>query len=195
MTFTKWTSAALFLSGMTALVGACARDEAPPPDPVGSAANEVRNADLSITPVDGACPEQCFHVVSGTGANITHIFVSADECDAPEPVDPSVRCGPSLSDLTAVRPDLKFKGGPCPHSIDRDFWFPLVGNQSDVYCCVTPDQPAIVRLAAKAKGECHQPASSDACCATPPPDGGAGGGGGAGGSGGAGGCTYTPADL
>jgi hypothetical protein len=179
---TSTFAAVVFLGTSASLVvSACGRSQ-PAADGTGEASEAVRNADVSITAVGGSCPDQCFFVSSGTGANITHIFVSTEECGAPVPVDPTVRCGPSLDELTAVRPDPKYEGGPCPLSIARDLWFPLTGNQSDVYCCVTPDQTAVVSLGAKAKGECVQPVSSDACCApSTAPDAG---------SGGVGGCPY-----
>jgi hypothetical protein len=147
---------------------------------------------IDITP-SGTCnggDTECFHVVThggegnGRDANITHIFVNTGMCtELGDPTVTGVSVGPALGDLHEVA--LHTQGGPC-QSIDRVVWFPLSGNQSSTFVCVTTSAPAPVTLSAKAKGTCTEGPANASCCITTAPDAGAGGAGGC--DGGAGGC-------
>jgi hypothetical protein len=137
----------------------------------GSATGQVSAAssvtDLRVTPSASSqtCPTPfaCFDVRTD-GANITHIFVDVDAPCASNPSDFSVE----VNGVPVT--DLHTQGGPCTGGggngpIDRDVWFPLMGNQSQASVCVFTHGfvASQISVGAKAQDDCVAASSQFQC--------------------------------
>jgi hypothetical protein len=131
---------------------------------------------ITVTPETptAMCPSttSCFDITTEpTERNLTQIFVDLESCQFfPAATVISVTVDDQEIDLTKVITHLHPNGGPCNHGedlIDRDFWFPLPGNNDMVKVCVTTDQPTSVSVGVKSQDDCVFNSSSGCICPCP----------------------------
>ena len=103
--------------------------------------------------------------------NITQVFLEVPKCFDKDAISKVVVFDKwDREQETIDWRDLKKKGGPCKEEIERDFWFPLTGKQSEAKVCVffEPDGydkiPEDIAIGFKAGGKCEEDRYADLEC-------------------------------